>query len=76
MRLNISGISLESIDRPPWHLKTWACYPFTVVGPADVTRLDLNRMNGELLHGKPIRGVESFAIENQVGKIISIAIDA
>lgn len=78
MRLIISNIELESIDEPPWQLKqkNWDCYLFTVTAPADIIRGDLQKMVGELLHGKLIRGIESYAVERQINKKISIAIDA
>ncbi len=78
MRLTIAGIDLEIIDEPPWNLrrKNWVCYLFVVAGPADVSRSDLNKMIGKQLYGKPIVGIESFAVEGQIGKQISIAINA
>ncbi len=76
--MRIAGIDLMTTNAKPWYLKIRGleCHVFTVVGPQNVKRNDLNKMIGEMLYGKPIRGVESFAIEHQYRKPISLAIDA
>jgi len=76
-RLTIAGILLESTGDEPWKLqqRRWVCHMFKVVGPKNVTRTDIANMVGKQLYGKEIRGIESCAVENQMNKKISIAID-
>lgn len=73
----IANIELIRADNDPWYLKekNLICYTFFVVGPKNVTRNDLRKMVGEKLYGKPIRDIESYAVEHQFNKKISIAVD-
>ena len=78
MRVHIAGIDLVPDGSAPFNLegRGLVAFPFVVEGPGGVTRGDLSRLIGHSLHGKPIKGVESYAVESQCGKKVSIAVDA
>lgn len=74
--INIAGIELEPTGNL-WRLhdRGWVAYTFIVKGPGDVLRSDLSKMIGEELYGEKICGVESYAVEHQTGKVISLAVE-
>ncbi len=74
----ISGIELLEIEDPAWVLESrgLTMYGFRVIGPDGITRDDLDLMIGELLYGKLIQGIDSFAVDSQLGRSISIGVES
>ena len=75
--MNIAGIEISQVAEEPWRFRArqWVCFTYRVSGGRPVTRTEIENLIGREVGGRKIMGVESYCVERQEGKVISLCFD-
>ena len=73
--MEIKGIIISRAGDEVFYIahKGWEIHQYRVSQEYTVTRTDLESLIGEITDGRRIIAVESFAVEDQTGKVIGLA---
>jgi hypothetical protein len=72
--MNVAGIEIEPAEGGPYFIASrgWVVYPYRISSATPVDRDELKRLIGQVVDGREVVGVESFAVQRQDGKEIGL----